>query len=349
MTSDLAKRDDLRSLVASAAHYAESTICDGTKLQYTRAFRRFSAWAEETGLPSLPSTIEVVVLYLTALANGLVVVRWTDRGGNARTSQVKYKHGAIQAAYQAIIWMHRQHGHDWQHANAAVTKVMRGIAFRHGTKKKKVDPMQIGDLKKCLSHLRERRTDDLVPARDRAILALGFFGALRRAEVAALDVGDLEFTDEGLILHIRKSKTDQLAAGDTFGLVAQADPGCCPIALTKRYLELSGLKAGPLFRRIDPRSDAIGDKRMIPQSVANIIKDIADRAGLDPEKVFSGHSLRSGFATTASKKGKGLVRIMRQGRWKDERTARSYIRPATVFEDNATEGLGDPDEPKRKP
>jgi integrase len=85
----------------------------------------------------------------------------------------------------------------------------------------------------------------------------------------------------------------------------------------------------------------------IPQSIANLVKAVAERAGLDPEKVFSGHSLRSGFATTAAVKGKTLPKIMRQGRWKDQRTAMMYIRPATVWEDNASDGLGDLVEKKR--
>jgi integrase len=339
--SDLAKRDDMRSLVASAARYSESTISDATRLCYRREFRRFEAWAKGLGLPHLPSTIEVVVVYLTALADGLVKVEWLDRGGNVRTSQKAYKYGSIQHAYQSIIWMHRQHGHDWPHANPAITKVLRGIAFRKGTRKKRVDPMQIADLKRCLAHLRERRFEDLVTYRDRAILSLGFFGGFRRAELVALNVEDLEFTDQGLIVHVRKSKTDQLAAGDTVGIVPQADPVVCPIVHLRRYLEVSGLKSGPVFRRIDPRSDAMGGEALIPQSIANLVKDVAERAGLDPDKVFSGHSLRAGFATTAAVKGRTLTQIMRQGRWKDQRTAQTYIRPATVFEDNPTAGLSD--------
>lgn len=339
--SNLAKRDDLRELVASAAAYSQSTITDATRLCYQQEFRRFVAWASERELPFMPTTIEVVVVYLAALADGNVEVRWLDRGGNPRSSKKAYKYGSIQHAYQAIIFCMRQNGHDWPHAHPAVTKVLRGIAFRKGTRKTRVAPMQIADLKKCLGALREKRFEDLVTYRDRAILSLGFFGALRRGEIVALKVEDLEFAPEGLILHIRKSKTDQLAAGDTVGLSLQSDPEVCPVVLLKRYLEVSGLKSGPLFRRIDPRSDCMGAKALIPQSIANLVKAVAERAGLDPEKVFSGHSLRSGFATTAAVKGKTLPKIMRQGRWKDQRTAMMYIRPATVWEDNASDGLGD--------
>ena len=339
--SDLAKRPDLRSLVASAAHYAQSTIADTTRLTYTREFKQFAAWCEEMQLPSLPSSPEVVALFLTALAEGLVVTRWKDRGGRPRSSQVVHRYGALQHMYQSIIWAHCQAGHDWPQADARITKVLRGIAFRHGTKKKKVDPLQVDDLRKCMVMLRERRTDDLVPVRDKAILSLGFFGAFRRIEIAQLKVEDIELVDEGLIVTVRRSKRDQLAVGTTVYIVRQGDPDVCPVLAMQRYLEVSGLKSGPLFRRIDPRSDMMGDKHMIPQSIANVIKDVTDRAGLDPEKVFSGHSLRAGFATTAAVKGRSLPQIMRQGRWTDERTARGYIRPATGWQDNPTANLSE--------
>jgi integrase len=339
--SDLAKRDDIRPLVERAAHYAQSNIADATKRAYRREFGIFQRWAAKLGLPSLPTTVEVVTVYLAALADGLVVAEWTDRAGSHRSSQKKYKYGSIQHAYQAIIHAQREGGNPWPYAREPITKVMRGIAFRNGTTKKRCTPMQIADLKKCLSKLRERRFEDLVIMRDKAILSLGFFASLRRAEVVALKVTDLEFTPEGLILHIRRSKTGQLAVGDTVGLVPQKDPEVCPVALVKRYLEVSGLKDGPLFRRIDPRSDAIGAKPMIPQSVAIIVQRTAELAGLDPDKVFSGHSLRAGFATTSAVKGRTLPQIMRQGRWKDQRTAMMYIRPATVWQDNPTAGLSD--------
>jgi integrase len=122
-------------------------------------------------------------------------------------------------------------------------------------------------------------------------------------------------------------------------------PSVCAVSLTRKYLDVSGLKAGPLFRRIDSRSDAIGDRALTPQVVAMIVKAACERAGLDPDR-FAGHSLRAGFVTTAAARGVTLHNIMRQTRHKSERVAMTYIRPATVFRDNPTDGLGD-EEPKK--
>jgi integrase len=217
---------------------------------------------------------------------------------------------------------------------------MHGIRYRRGDTKKRVAPLEIADLRLCLSKMRERRGEDLTIIRDRALLSLGFFSALRRGELVALKVEDLEFGEEGLTVRVRRSKKDPFAQGAEIGIHPQKDPNVCPIALMKRYLEISEIKTSWIFRRIDSRSDCYGDRPLTPQVVALKVKEYCEKAGLDPLR-FAGHSLRSGFATTAAGKGHTLTQIMRQGRWKDERTARSYIRPATIFRDNPTAGLGD--------
>jgi len=147
------------------------------------------------------------------------------------------------------------------------------------------------------------------------------------------------------VVTIRKSKTDQFQEGVTVGIVAQKDPNVCAVALVRRYLDISELKSGPLFRRIDSRSDCMGDKALTRQVVAMKVKEYAEKAGLDPDR-FAGHSLRAGFVTSAAAKGVTLHNIMRQTRHKSERVAMTYIRPATVFRDNPTYGLGDEEEGK---
>jgi integrase len=129
------------------------------------------------------------------------------------------------------------------------------------------------------------------------------------------------------------------------GCKAQKDPNVCAIALVRRYLEISELKSGPLFRRIDSRSDCMGDRPLTRQVVAMIVKQYTERAGLDPTR-FAGHSLRAGFVTSAAAKGITLHNIMRQTRHKSERVAMTYIRPATVFNNNPTDGLGDEEDGK---
>lgn len=343
--SNLAKppTDELISLAERAAYYGKSTIADGTRRAYEAEFAHFKVWADERGLPSLPTDVPTVACYLAALADGGVKVTWVNRAGQTLTSQKPYKYGSIQHNYQAIVHAQRGAGVDWPFAHPAITKVMHGIKYRHGAHQKRMDPLEIADLKACLGKMKERRYEDLTIIRDRAILAVGFFSACRRSEIVGLRLEDLQFTDHGLILTIRKSKTDQFAIGETLGLTAQKDPTICPVSLLQRYLQVSELKSGPLFRRIDSRSDCMGDKPLTPQVVAMIVKQYAELAGLDPER-FAGHSLRAGFVTSAAAKGVTLHNIMRQTRHKSERVAMTYIRPATVWRGNPTEGLGD-DEP----
>lgn len=348
MTSSLAKphlSSELDSLVARAAYYGRSTLADSTKKAYRVEFEHFDRWCKDQGLESMPPEVVTVAVYLAALADGNVEHRWFDRWGEPRSSKKPHKYSGVQRQYMSIVHEVRAAGHEWPNAIPAITKVMHGIRYRKGDTKRRMKPLEIADLRLCLAKMRERRYEDLTIIRDRAMLALGFFSAMRRGELVALRVEDLEFTKDGLVLHVRRSKTDQFAEGDTIGIKPQADTNVCAIALLQRYLEVSELKAGPLFRRIDARSDCMGDKPLTSQVVAMKVKEYAEKAGLDPER-FAGHSLRAGFVTTAAARGVTLHNIMRQTRHKDQRTAMTYIRPASVFRNNATEGLGD-EEPKK--
>jgi integrase len=193
--------------------------------------------------------------------------------------------------------------------------------------------------------MRERRFEELTVIRDRSIITLGFFGAFRRAELAKLHVEDVTFTRKGLEITIRKSKTDPTGQGEVIGVTPQNDPLICPVRLLSEWLEKSETRTGPIFRRVD-RNGCLGPNAITGQSVANIVKAVAERAGYDPEQ-FAGHSLRSGFATSAAAKGTTLHNIMRHTRHRSERVAMGYIRPASVFVANATEGLGDTEEKKK--
>jgi integrase len=340
--SDIVKppSTEMVDLVDRAAYYGKSTIADETRESYETHWVHFSRWAAARCLPTNPPDVATVAVYLAALADGNVEVHWHDRQGRPRTTKTARKYGSIQHCYQGLVHCIRKAGHDWPFAIPAITKVMHGIKYRNGDKKKRMTPLEIGDLRACLAKMRERRFEDLTIIRDRALLSLGFFSAMRRSEIVGLNVGDLEWTKDGLVVHIRKSKGDQFAEGQQVGIKPQKDPNVCAVALLRRYLEVSELKSGPLFRRIDSRSDCMGDKPLTKQVVGMIVKQYAERAGLDPTK-FAGHSLRAGFVTTAAAKGVTLANIMRQTRHKSERVAATYIRPATVFRDNPTEGLGD--------
>jgi integrase len=173
--------------------------------------------------------------------------------------------------------------------------------------------------------------------RDRALVTLGWLGAFRRSELVALDVGDVRFTDEGLIVRLATSKTDQEGQGVEKGIPYAGNPATCPVRSLRAWLEAARLESGPLFRPVT-RHGQLGERRLSDRAVALVVKRLAARAGLEPA-VFAGHSLRAGFATTAAQRGKSLDAIMRQTGHKSERVARGYIRHATLFTDNAATGL----------
>jgi integrase len=171
--------------------------------------------------------------------------------------------------------------------------------------------------------------------RDRALLLIGFAGAFRRSELVALNVEDIEETAEGLRITIRRSKTDQEGHGHVIaiprGMIA------CPVAALKAWLEAAAITEGPVFRPI-AKGGRLQATRLTDGSVAAIVKAHAQRAGLDP-KQFAGHSLRSGFLTSAAARGASIFKMADQSRHKSMDTLRGYVRDAEIFKDHAGRGL----------
>jgi integrase len=176
---------------------------------------------------------------------------------------------------------------------------------------------------------------NLAGLRDRALLLLGFAGALRRSEIVALDVADIEEIESGLLVTIRHSKTDQEGKGVTIA-IARGDVAC-PVKVLREWLSSAGIETGPLFRPIN-KAGRVAQARLTDRSVANIVKAYAERAGFDAS-TFSGHSLRSGFLTSAAAKGASIFKMMDVSRHKSVETLRGYVRDAELFKDHAGAGL----------
>jgi integrase len=171
--------------------------------------------------------------------------------------------------------------------------------------------------------------------RDRALLLLGFAGAFRRSELVAIDVGHVTETADGLLILIPRSKTDQEGEGEAVGIV----PGqiACPVAAYRSWINAAGITAGPVFRPID-MGGTVASGRLTARSVANIVKAAATRVGLDAA-IFSGHSLRAGFLTSAAARGASIFKMMDQSRHKSVDTLRGYVREAEIFKGHAGAGL----------
>ena len=310
----IAKVASLEDLVASANAYAADVRASATRRAYLTDFRSFEAWCAGRGLASLPATPATVAVYLAALA---------DEGKRPST---------IQRALAGIAYEHRARGAAWLRG-ATIGQVMRGIRRRHGTAPAQKAPLADEDLAALVGTL----AVGLVGLRDRALLTLGWMGAFRRSELVALRVDDVTRAREGLVVRVRRSKGDQEGRGGEKGIPYASRPSLCPVRALADWLEAAEITAGPLFRAVD-RFGRVQKVALSDRSVARIVQRAAAAAGLDPTTV-AGHSLRAGFATTAAKNGKSLDAIMRQTLHRSERVARSYIRHAGMFDDNAAAGL----------
>lgn len=234
----------------------------------------------------------------------------------------------------AISVRHQDHGLDSPTHNPEVRAVLTGIRRTTGTAQRQVTPASIGEVRRMVAHL----PDTTIGTRDKALLLVGFAGALRRSELVALNVGDLKTRDEGIRVTLRRSKTDQERKGREVALPYGSDPQTCPVTALRAWLNHAAITRGPIFRSVD-RHGNVSTARLSDRAVANIVKRSAEGAGLDPTE-FSGHSLRSGFATTAAAAGANERQIANQTGHTSMEVLRRYIRHGSLFTDNAATRLG---------
>lgn len=305
----------LEELVADANGYAAKSRAGATRRAYLSDFQSFEAWCATQGLDAMPATPATIAVYLAALAKS---------GRKAST---------IERALAGIAHEHRARGHAWQRGHVTIGAVMSGIRRELGVAPSQKAPVADVELAALVATL----GGDLAGLRDRALLTLGWCGAFRRSEVAALTVADVQRTHEGLVVTLRRSKGDQEGQGAAKGIPYASNPALCPVRALAAWLEAAKVTEGPLFRAIDQHGH-VAAKALYGGSVARIVQRAAAAAGLDP-KTVGGHSLRAGFCTTAARKGKSLDAIMRQTLHKSESVARTYIRHAKVFDDNPLFGL----------
>ena len=169
--------------------------------------------------------------------------------------------------------------------------------------------------------------------RNRTLILIGFAGGFRRTEIISIDYEDLEFVDEGVKITLKKSKTDQFGEGMIKGLPYFNNEKYCPVTSLKNWINLSKIKNGPIFRRFAKGSKLTGN-RLTDQSVVLLIKDCLQIAVIENQN-FSGHSLRSGFATVAAESGADERSIMAMTGHKTTQMVRRYIREANIFKNNA--------------
>jgi site-specific recombinase XerD len=208
-----------------------------------------------------------------------------------------------------------------------------GIKRRKGSIQIGKKPLLINNLKKIINVIDEQKKEEIKKLRDRSIILIGFSGGFRRNEIVSLDYEDLDFVQEGLKINIKRSKTDQFGEGSTKGLPYFDNSQYCPVVSIRKWIEISKLNSGALFRRFT-KGSKLSEKRLTDQTVALLIKEYLKLAGIE-SKNYSGHSLRSGFATSAAESGAEERTIMAMTGHKSTEMVRRYIKEANLFKNNA--------------
>ena len=306
---------DIKALQEETLINLQSSKASNTVRAYKSDFSDFGVFCAQNGFKSLPSEPKVVSLYLTHLS----------------TKDVKMS--TLKRRLVSIGVIHKLKGHYLDTKHPAIIENIMGIKRRKGSFQKAKKPILINSLKKIINVIDQQKKEEIKKLRDRSIILIGFSGGFRRNEIVSLDYDDLDFVPEGLKLIIRRSKTDQFGEGFIKALPYFDSSQYCPVVSLKKLLDLSKIRSGPVFRRFS-KGSKLSENRLTDQTVALLIKEYLNLAGID-SKNFSGHSLRSGFATSAAESGVEERNIMAMTGHKSTEMVRRYIKEANLFKNNA--------------
>jgi integrase len=245
-----------------------------------------------------------------------------------------FKASTISRRMVSVAQAHKAGGHPSPTTDERVRLVNAGIRRVHGVAPKQVRPVVTEDLRRMV----DTCSQDPAGIRDRALLLIGFAAALRRSELVGLDAGDVEETSEGLVVTVRRSKTDQEGVGRRIGVPYGSNPSTCPVRAWRAWRLKASITEGPLFRGID-RHGNIAEGRLSDRAVALTVKRRAEAAGIKPDTV-SGHSLRAGLATSAAAAGVSERAIAATTGHKSMTVLRGYIRDGSLFTENAAAAVG---------
>ena len=229
--------------------------------------------------------------------------------------------------------IHRLKGHYLDTKHPSIIENIMGIKRRKGSIQISKKPILINNLKQIINVIDKQNKEEIKKFRDKTIILIGFSGGFRRNEIVSLDYDDLDFVPEGLKINLRRSKTDQFGEGFTKALPYFDNSQYCPVVSLKKWIEISKIKSGAVFRRFS-KGSKLSENRLTDQTVALLIKEYLKLTGID-SKNYSGHSLRSGFATSAAESGAEERSIMAMTGHKSTEMVRRYIKEANLFKNNA--------------
>jgi len=306
---------DIKALQEETLLNLKSSKSINTVRAYKSDFNDFGVFCAQNGFKSLPSDPKIVSLYLTHLSTK-----------DAKMSTLKRRLVSIGV-------IHKLKGHYLDTKHPAIIENIMGIKRRKGTVQKAKKPILINSLKLIIDVIDKQKKKEIKKSRDRSIILIGFSGGFRRNEIVSLDYDDLDFVPEGLKINIKRSKTDQFGEGFTKALPYFDNSQYCPVVSLKKWIEISNITSGAVFRRFS-RGSRLSDNRLTDQTVALLIKEYLKLTGID-SKNYSGHSLRSGFATSAAESGAEERSIMAMTGHKSTEMVRRYIKEANLFKNNA--------------
>ena len=310
----------LDEALAAAAGYAKASRSTATWRAYEADWTVFQAWCRAVQLAPLPATPTTVALFIAAQAT---LGRAPATLGR-RLAAIRLMHVGAKLASP--------------HDALEVDEVLRGIRRTWKRPPSQKAPAVDNEIKRMVDAVQSQTLKGL---RDRALLLLGFAGAFRRSELVALDTEHLSQSEDGLSILIASSKTDQEGQGQIVAIPRVVGSPYCPVQSVSDWLVAAAITQGPVFRRLH-RGDTVAASRLSPQSVALIIKELASKVELEPSR-YAGHSLRSGFLTSAARNRASIFKMADQSRHKSLDVLREYVRAGERFEDHAAEGLLQPD------
>lgn len=288
--------------------YIQESLAHNSQIALRRDLEHFKNWGGR-----IPATEDMIALYLSE---------------HAETHSI----ATLRRRLSSISQLHKMAGYDSPIRGELVRMLMRGIQRTHGKPQRQASPLLRDDLISILNHI----PNDARGVRNKALLMVGFAGALRRSELVGVNIEDIEFVSEGVIIILLESKTDQERKGRKIA-IPQGRSRHCVVQALQDWLFALECKTGPLFRSIR-KGGSIQDARLSDSAVSCIVKEYAEEIGLNPLN-YSGHSLRSGFVTSAAQMGVPEWRIMRQSGHKSYQTMMRYVRDARLFENHPLDSM----------
>ena len=310
---------DIKALQEETLLNLKSSKANNTVRAYKSDFNDFGLFCAQNGFKSLPSEPKIVSLYLTYLS----------------TKDIKMS--TLKRRLVSIGVIHKLRGYYLDTKHPVIIENIMGIKRRKGSIQKSKKPLIISNLKLLIDVIDQEIKEEIKKIRDRTIILVGFSGGFRRNEIVSLNYEDLDFVTEGLKINIRRSKTDQFGEGTIKALPYFNNSQYCPVVSLKKWLDIANINFGSLFRGFS-KGLKLKDNRLTDQTVALLIKKYLTLAGIN-SKNYSGHSLRSGFATSAAESGAEERSIMAMTGHKTTQMVRRYIKEANLFKNNALNKL----------